>query len=165
MTKQMDWTGIGYVLVSLVCGVVGGYLGQPLVHENPDANEIVITLFSILAGFLVAIMTLVGDTSLFSAISPRAHEGMRTTVLARLARQKWLFYSYLGTLGFLFLSTLTGANWPAVKIWTERLYLGLAIFAFLLSLRLPSLLLKLQLERHDLMIEEKRAATCSELPK
>lgn len=154
--SDKDWSGICFVVVSALIGGLGGYIGQPLLHENPDANEIIVTLFSILAGFLVAIMTLVGDTSLYGDVSWRAHESMRDTVLARLARQQWLFYAYLLTLGLLFVGTLVKKDWAQLKATIESLYLGFAIFAFLLSLRLPSLLMKLQLDRHDVMISEKR---------
>jgi hypothetical protein len=73
-----------------------------------------------------------------------------------LARQKLLFYAYLLTLGLLFVSMVCGSTWPRTSVCLERAYVGLATAAFLLSLRLPSLLMQIQMDRHDDLIEQKR---------
>jgi hypothetical protein len=148
--------GVGYVVASLVAGVVASVWCQPLVHENKDAHDVIVVLFSILAGFLVAIMTIVGDPAIYRATAWRSHEKIRATIFARLARQKWLFYLYIATLGLLFASVLAGKRYPSITVWSEYVYVGLAVAAFLLSLRLPAMLMQIQLDRHDEIIEEKR---------
>jgi len=154
--RKIDVFAAIYAAISLLCGAAAAVWAQPLVAGNPDARDLIVTLFSILAGFLVAIMTLVGDPGGFTSRSWRAHEHARDTVFARLARQKLLFYGYLLTLGLLFVSMICSSKWPTVSVWLERAYVGLATTAFLLSLRLPSLLMQIQMDRHDDLIQQKR---------
>lgn len=50
--------------ISIVFGIAAGWFGQDLIHDNDDARDLIVTVFSILAGFLIAVMTLLGDQSL-----------------------------------------------------------------------------------------------------
>lgn len=153
---RIDAFAVIYATASVLCGIAAAIWAQPLVAGNAEARNLIVTLFSILAGFLVAIMTLVGDPGSFANRSWRAHEQARDTIFARLARQKLLFYAYLLTLGLLFVSMVCGSSFPRVSIWLERVYVGLASASFLLSLRLPSLLMQIQMDRHEDLIQQKR---------
>jgi MFS family permease len=154
--RPISRISIGYLTASIAAGVLASVWCQPLVHENKDAHDVIVVLFSILAGFLVAIMTIVGDPATYRTTAWKTHERIRETIFARLARQKWLFYLYIVTLGLLFASVLAGKRYPQITIWTEYVYVGLAVAAFFLSLRLPAMLMSIQLDRHDEIIEEKR---------
>tara|TARA_B100001093_G_scaffold462893_1_gene478502 strand:+ start:247 stop:402 length:156 start_codon:yes stop_codon:yes gene_type:complete len=46
-----------------VSGVIG-YHFQPLISNNPDAVNTVVTIFSILAGFLIAVITFIAEPTL-----------------------------------------------------------------------------------------------------
>jgi hypothetical protein len=142
---------------AVVASVVGGYYGQPWIHENDRAVDVIVTSFSILAGFLVAIMTIVGDPGLFGHRSWRAQELAGSIVRRRLERQGWLFILYLVTLCVIFAESLLSREWPQVSTVLERIYLGMAILAFILSLRLPAMLMRLQIERHDEAVEARRS--------
>ena len=155
---SVDRIGVGYLAFAVVVGIAASLWCQPLVHDNKDAHDVIVVLFSILAGFLVAIMTIVGDPSTYRTVNWRSHERIRKTVFARLARQKYLFYLYIATLGLLFASVLAGKRYPQVTVWAEYVYVGLAVTAFLLSIRLPAMLMRIQLDRHDEIIDEKRNA-------
>jgi hypothetical protein len=161
--QPIDRSAVAYLIGATLCGVAAGYWGQPSISGNTEARDVIVTLFSILAGFLVAIMTLVGDPLDSPGRSWRAHEQARDTVFARLARQKMLFYAYLLTLGLLFISVLSKEQFPVMTVWVERAYVGLATTAFLLSLRLPSILMQIQMDRHDDLIEQKRAHESTDL--
>lgn len=52
------------MVIAVVAGVLGGYWGQPWIHENERAINVIVTSFSILAGFLIAIMTIIGDPAI-----------------------------------------------------------------------------------------------------
>jgi hypothetical protein len=147
-------------LASLAVGAVVGWIGQPWIHDNERAINVIVTVFSILAGFLIAIMTIVGDPSAFGRRNWRSHEIQRSAVFQRLVRQKWLFVLYLVILGVIFAESLVSKAFPEATgliVWMERVYLALAVTAFLLSLRLPDMLMKIQMERHDEAIEHKRS--------
>ena len=54
---------------------------------------------------------------------------------------------------FLFSSTLLSkGGGPGVVAWLERVYLSLAVFAFILSLMLPHRLMSLQQARFDELV-------------
>jgi hypothetical protein len=155
---KVDRSALAYFVGSCLAGATAGYFGHPLVHANSDAVTVIVTLFSILAGFVVAIMTLIGDPAVLERHNWRAHEMIRKTVVARLTRQKWLFVLYLCTLGALFVSTLVAKASPHLAPYFEATYLALAVTSFLLSLRLPSALLRIQQDRHDEAIRRKQAS-------
>lgn len=155
----VDKKRVSLFLFAVVSGILVGYNGQSLIHNNAQAINIIVTVFSVLAGFLVAIMTIIGEPGTLLGKSWRAYEINRKNVFTRLVRQKWLFYLYLATLGMIFVASLVKATSPALTIWLERIYLGGATTAFILSMGLPSALLTIQLERHDAIIEAKRASS------
>lgn len=155
---SVDWKRLCFFAVAILAGGAAGTKGQPLIHGNDQAVNIIVTVFSILAGFLVAIMTIIGEPGSLAGRGWRSCEINRKTVFARLVRQKWMFYLYLATLGLIFSASLTKNVCPLLTVWIERLYLGGATTAFILSLGLPSSLLNIQLERHDEIIDAKRKA-------
>lgn len=169
MTEQrdsldIDWAAVAYIAVSTALGVAAGVFGHQLVHENSDAIVVVVTLFSILAGFIVAIATLIGDPSYLVSKGWRVHEMLRPTIMGKLSRQKYLFTLYLLTLGAVFASTLVKKRWPSLADVLDGVYLGMAVTSFLLSLRLPSTLQQIQQVRHDQAIAEKQGRDTSARP-
>ena len=137
--------------------LIAAWLGQPLVHGNEQAVEVIVTVFSILAGFLVAIISLVGEGVELRG-SWRLAEKSRALIKKRLIRHQLLFFGYLVTLALVFLSTLVAERLPQLTIWLERGYLWLATLAFVFSLWLPPALAKIQREKVDRVIEDKLAS-------
>lgn len=163
--SKWSWGRIFTLLVGVGAGIVGAYYGQPLIHGNDLAINVIVTAFSILAGFLIAIMTIIGDPSSFSRYSWRAHELSRSTVFRGLRRQQWLFMLYLATVCAMFSGSLlahsSGRISAWILVWLERMYLFMAILAFVVSFRLPGTLLRIQLARHDDMIEARKKSSAS----
>lgn len=158
---NIAWGRISFFVFSAAISCAAGWYGQPLIHGNNEASAVIVNVFSILAGFLVTIMTLLGEPSLFGGRTWRADAVRRSNVYRRLIRHKWLFITYLGVLGLIFASTLIANQNPdhRVVIWLERIYLSLAALAFVLSLILPGRLMELQLSRFDEMVETRRTGT------
>jgi len=154
--KQLDLKFIGYNIIAAELGWIVACHGQPLIHGNEQAVNVIVTVYSILAGFLVAIIAIVGDPLLVPSGSWRIAEGNRHKTIQRLTRHKYLFYIYLLSLGFVFASALFKNCHPSVTVWLERIFLFLSIFAFAMSLCLPSALMKMQQERCDSIIETKK---------
>ncbi|MBU1001856.1 MAG: hypothetical protein KKE73_04970 [Proteobacteria bacterium] len=145
-----------YFIFALTAGVAVSFWGQPIIHGNEKAVNIIVTVFSILSGFLVAVITIIGDPSSVAARdSWQFTELNRNNINRRLVRNKWMFVLYLVTLTLIFISTLV-SDFPGVEIWIERLYLGFAVMAFILSFRLPWTLAHIQMRRYDELIEEQR---------
>ncbi len=156
MKHNIDWLKIRIGLLAIILGALSSYFGQPLVHGNDQAINIIVTVFSVLAGFLVAIIAIVGDPVLLPPGTWRAAEMERTKLNSRLIRHKWLFTLYLVTLAFIFISLLLKDKTPEVTIWLERAFLFFGVFAFALSMALPGALIKVQRERIDAVIEHRR---------
>ncbi|HIP80223.1 MAG TPA: hypothetical protein EYH07_17420 [Kiloniellaceae bacterium] len=151
MTPSLKKGYLSYGAFAVVAGLVVSIYGHKLIDENGDATSVIVTVFSILAGFLIAVMTLLGDQSVLPG-SWRIAEAQRKNIRAKLIRQKWLFYLYLLTLLVIFIAALTRDHWPEVTDWLERAYFGLATTAFLLSFRLPATLMDVQMDRVEAVI-------------
>ncbi|PKQ08610.1 MAG: hypothetical protein CVT73_06500 [Alphaproteobacteria bacterium HGW-Alphaproteobacteria-12] len=147
-----------YGAFSLLAGATASKYGLEFIHGNDKATDVIVTVFSILAGFLIAIMSLLGDASLLPR-SWKVTESQRQSIKSKLIRQKWLFYLYLLTLSVIFASSLFKKQWPEVTMYLERAYFGLAVTAFLLSFRLPASLMAVQLDRVDAVIGAKRSVS------
>ena len=155
---NVNWGGISYGIASLAISFAAGWFGQPLIHENKDAIGVIVNVFSILAGFLVAIMTILGDPGVFRGRTWRSDEVRRSNMFRRLVRHKHLFQAYLVVLLLIFVTTLMAKSDPCnpMILWLERGFLSLACFAFMLSIMLPGKLMEVQLSRLDEMIEERK---------
>ncbi len=158
MKHSIDWNKIRIGMGAAILGILASYYGQPLIHGNEQAINIIVTVFSILAGFLVAIIAIVGDPVLLPPGTWRAAEMERGSMNKRLIRHKWLFTIYLITLSLIFFSLLLKDSNATVVLWLERLFLFFGVFAFSLSMVLPSALIKVQRERIDAVIEYRRKA-------
>ena len=97
-----------------------------------------------------------GDHSILPG-SWKIAEVQRSGIVSKLVRQKWLFYLYLLTLSIIFAASLTRDAFPITTEWLERIYFGFATSAFLLSFRLPSELMKIQMDRIDAVIGARKS--------
>lgn len=158
-SNKWDYRRLVFIALALAAGIGAGYFGQPFVHGKEKAIDVIITVFSILAGFLVAIMGLLGDGSLLLPGSWRVTEMQRKALKRRMARQQWLFYIYMLTLLAVFFSTLIDDDLAALKEWVERIYLGAAVTAFILSFGLPISLAGIQLDRVEAVIATRRSGS------
>lgn len=161
---EVDWSRIGLFTAIVAVSAVIGWYGQPFVHGNDEARGVIVNVFSILAGFLITVMTLLGEPGLYRGRTWRSDAVKRSNVYQRLVRHKWLFISYLIVLALVFLTTIVAKREPDGRLVTclEGLYLGFATSAFIYSLMLPSRLLSLQLARFDELVESRRNGQKSE---
>ncbi len=147
--------------ISLVVAALVSWFAQPLVHDNGDAQQLLGTLFSILAAFSLAIATFLVDPSMFpSRLSVVAAEAKKT-LRKRLQRHQQLFLAYLATLTLILAATLLKSQSETVVLLLEHAYLFVGTVALFFSFLLPAALQKIQEERLDSWIdarhdEEKR---------
>jgi len=152
----IDWKRTTLIGIAAISGIVAGLYGQPLIHGNERAINIIVTVFSILAGFLIAIMTIMSDPSGFVSRNWRYAELARPMVYHKLLRQKYLFILYLAILSLIMVQSLIEKLYPELSKILEQVYFGSAVAAFILSMGLPAALMKIQMDRHDEMIEARR---------
>lgn len=142
-----------FVLTCVVGGGVVGVWGQGFTHGNKDAVDLLVNVFSILAGFLVAIMSLHGGDLIDTGKWRRAI-GQQRSLQTSLIRQRGLFYLYLSTLALIFICRLIGARYPQLVSVLESLYFWLGTTAFMLSFGLPAALLDIQSRQIDRAVDE-----------
>lgn len=147
--SQTDWWRLGKLTVAIGVSGAAGYYFQPMVANNTDAVNTVVTIFSILAGFLIAVITLIAEPTLKQAKNWQELQLMKQTVQRKLFRQKLLFFLYLITLGVALGTFLVPDAQAELRRWLETVFLGLATFVFLASFDLPGSLMKIQMERYE----------------
>ncbi len=155
---DIDWPRVLGFSIAAALSCAAGWYGQPFVHGNAEASRIIVNVFSIMAGVLITIMTLLGEPGLYRGRSWRADAVRRSNVYRRLVRQKLLFILYLITLALVFVSMLLKNVQSSLWLlrYVEMAYLSFACLAFILSLTLPGRLMSLQLARFDEMVEARR---------
>jgi hypothetical protein len=154
---NIDWRRMLFFLGAATVSAWCGWYGQPLVHDNNDARSMITDVFSILAGFLMTVLTLLIEPKPTAKIWREA-ASKKTTFVNRIIRYKWLFMLYLSVLGMVFAANLLtkDSDFAAVLLWVERVYLSLATLAFIISLTLPNQLMQLQVGRYNEMIDEQK---------
>ncbi len=150
-----------YIVLCFAIGCLVSWRAAPFIFTNSDAVNIFVTVYTVFAGFLVAIIAILGDPSLLPPGSWRAAENHRDELENRLIRQTYLFSLYLATIALIFVGALLkDAPIDVVPIWVKewitRAHLALGIAAFLLSLALPKMLMDLQRFRVNAEIEKRR---------
>ncbi len=145
----------------IALAAVVAWQAQPLIVGNVAAINLLVTMFTVLAGFLIAIIAVVGDPMRLPPGSWRAAEQDRERIRLRLNDHKWVFVTYLVTLLLIFAALLLeGASdqWPRMGAALEHLFLFFGTYAFGVSFSLPWALTRVQQERVDAEIERRRDA-------
>jgi MFS family permease len=140
------------ILGTLLFSWLAAYYGEQFVKGNSDAILILVTVITVFAGFLVAIITVLGDPSLIPPGSWRIVENRRASIESELIRHTWLFIFYLVSIGVLFVGAIAKGSAfvpDAIKIWMTRGYLFFGIASFLFTFGLAGSLLKYQMARYD----------------
>src|SRR5260221_8949379 len=90
------------ILLCIEVGALGACTAQPYVGHNPDIVLIIVTVFTVFAGFLIAIITIIGDPIMVREgswrVAEMGHERMRSRLFSHIV----LFLLYLITIAVLF---------------------------------------------------------------
>lgn len=160
MTREIDIRKVTIFIIIIVFSGIISYFAQPHIHGNEKAVDLIINVFSILAGFLVAIMTLFSDFSINNETNWREVSLQKQTIRVRAAKNKHLFYCYLIVLVFVFISILfaksEGYLYQEIVKYAEYIYLYFASIALGYSLFLPNKIYQLQKEKLDNAIKERK---------
>jgi hypothetical protein len=150
------------ILGILICVFIGGisaYYVQPYIGNNADIVLIVATVFSVFAGFLIAIIAIIGDPIMIHEGSWRIAEAGRDDVRGRLWWHISLLFIYLVTLALLFVGVVLEKALDCdnkIKMFVEWGYLFFGITSFLFTFALPIALFRMQQARYDAEIERRR---------
>lgn len=152
-----------YILSCCAIGALATYFGAQYVHGNEQVVPLLVTVFTVFAGFMVAVIVILGDPLLLPSGSWRTAEKAREGIEGRLIRHMYLFLFYLLTIAVIFVSVLI-KDVPAdiisneSKIWIERAYVWLSVTALCLSFAMPLMLIETQKTRVEEEMKRRRAA-------
>lgn len=150
----MNYTRGILILVSISASIYIGCKFGYLLSENDQALGAITTIFSILAGFLIGIITLIAEPTLAKLDNWKDVKPSQNKIRKKLIRQQMVFYVYLISLTLaIFLQTFSKEEFLHIHL-IEKALMSLTTFALLLSFTIPSALLKLQSERFDLLFDQ-----------
>lgn len=155
MNARISISSVLFFVGSCALSLVIAFLGQPLVHENESVVTLLVTTFSILAGILIAVLTLLADPALLPGSRPQTAELAKIILGRKLNRHRYLFLVYLLTLVLIMVALLIEKDFQTLALWLERVYLFLAAVGLAYSFKLPWTLARLQEERFDAEIAER----------
>lgn len=156
LLREVAWGRVGYGALSVLAAFVLTPYLLPWYHDNTNARSVLVTVFSILAGFLVAVMAIVADDRALSGRNWRQDTFLLRSVRSQLIRHRWLFQLYLMILVLCFVDALRPCWSMSFEIWSERLTLFLSIIGVALSFSLPNQLTRRHLDRLKGAIRDRR---------
>jgi general stress protein CsbA len=162
---EISWRKVVTFLIAVPLAAVFAWHAQKGYHENPDAILVVVTVFSILAGFLVAILALIADERSLRGRTWR-HDKIYFQMIKRdLRLHRNMFYLYLVVLSFAFVASLkltkTGMD-PCIaeeiERWLELIVLFLGALAMVWSFSLPGRLMRRHIDALNAQIKARQEA-------
>lgn len=155
-TTKVSPRKVGLFLCCVVLACAFAWHFQPKYHQSSNALTVLVTVFSILAGFLVAVMAIVANDRALRGKSWQQNTFYLRRVRRELRLHGMLFYLYLAVLTLSFLVELM-LGWSAlVQTLAELILLFLACLAMLLSFMLPSHLTKRHIDDLEYIIRKQR---------
>jgi hypothetical protein len=150
-----------FILSCFIAGGVSAYYAQPYARHNSDLVLIIVTVFAVFAGFLIAIIAIIGDPLMIPDGSWRVAEGGRQRMEQRLTSHVTLFFLYLLTIAVLFVGVVLDkapTDESVWKMWIDRIYIFLGVSSFLLTFALPVAMFELNKTRYEIETDRRRRA-------
>lgn len=104
--NSVDWKRTISLSACIIFSIFIGLEFHPLIDNNANAVNVIVTIFSILAGFLIAAITFIVEPVINKSSSWEELQLLKPVVKRKMLRHKLLFILYLMTLGcalFIFL--------------------------------------------------------------
>lgn len=141
---RVVWVALGLALGAWV------WFADVVPSQDSATLDILVAVFSILAGVLVVLMTLSSERTLYSG-SWRMASLHRAEIRRVLRRHTFLFYVYLLVVGL----ALAASLWDDLEV-VARAALSVGVFAFVASFDLPASIVQHQQSRLDDEVERRR---------
>jgi predicted alpha/beta-fold hydrolase len=161
---MMAWGRLSYLGGALAVSTAAGFVGADWLKDNKDALASILSFFSVLTGFLVAVIALAADDRNLRGANWRAKHYNAKTIRRRLMRHRMLFSIYLTACFLAFVDSLKMKLSDDHQAWLNGATLGVTIFAFLLSFSLPHNLSAEYIRRLDVAIKEAKRPSAPVAP-
>lgn len=153
---KIDWTFARHLAICFASAIVLAPLLQPAYHGKADAMAALVTVFTVLAGFMLAVMALAADGRNLRRRDWRQDTYFLKEIRDRLARYRMMFHLYL-LVPALAILTFMGPAWgDDVQRCAEVVVLFFAIFALLWSFRIPGEITSTHVRQLQAAIREQR---------
>ena len=148
---------VAIFVISVVASGFFAYLAQPKYHDNANAILVVVTVFSVLAGFLVTVMAILADERSLRGSNWKQDAVYFALIKKDLRRHRDMFYLYLLVLSIAFIASLNFKDACEIwQTWVERAVVFFGSLAMVWSFRLPGSIMRQHLENLDRKIKERR---------
>lgn len=155
---------VAFELASWMLAGVASWLLQPWYHRSEDAVSVLVTVFSILAGFLAAVMAIVANDRVLRGRNWRQDTYYLRLIRNELRRHKLTFYIYLMVLVLAFLTTLS-SSWPALaQRIVEHALIFFTTLGIVHSFQLPEILSRKHISAMEHQIRRRREQETGEKP-
>lgn len=136
-----------YIIFCAVTAALASYFGADFLRHSPSALGAMIDIFSILAGVLVAVISIVGDPSMLLPGNWRLGYEHADEMQKKIANFSHLFFSYILSLIFIVLCMVLNDNKIETFDFAFNVLAFSAVLSLLLSVPLPYSLMAIQKER------------------
>lgn len=148
-----------YIGVSALVSILAGYYFGASLRASTTALSGIISVFSILAGVLVAVISIIGDPSMLLTGNWRLGYVHAKEIQIRIARYAILILLYVVILIVVLVAILLKDNNADGYQWVFNLLGMLTSLGLLLSLPLPFNLMSIQKERMTEEIRRRQSTT------
>lgn len=147
---------LSYLAISVIAAGLTAWKLQPWYHSSDEAVMVLITVFSILTGFLAAVMAIVANDRVLRGRNWRQDTFYLNLIRNELKLYKLIFYLYLIVLVLSFLTSLE-ANWPdPLQVWFERALIFCSSLGIFFSFHLPEIISRKHIQAMEHQIRYRR---------
>lgn len=159
--RQISPSKIAIIVAIIVVSTLSAWFLQPSYHNNANAIMVAATVFSVLAGFLIAVIAITTDERSLRGRNWRQDVVYLELIRRDVRRHRNLFVLYLLVLLLVFVGSMD-LPWPVLaQTWLERVLLFLAISALLISFQIPAYLMRRHIARLEELIRERQQVEIS----
>lgn len=154
--KDLDLTRLIIFGGGAALSGAASYLLSPSLAQSNDALAAAAGVSATFAGFIIAVLTILGDASALLPGSWRVASIQTREIAGRFQRLQFIFYIFLGaTFSSILMLTVITENMPWIK-WAAYLNGFLICYAFFTSFELPKALRSIHRERTAAIVESRK---------
>jgi hypothetical protein len=154
---NMDWKRVSVFTIGAGVGLITFVMKCTLLSDVSKIADLMVPIFAVLAGFLIASMTFILSSNNIRFRSKTSSDKYKNLIMRRMRRQMWTFFCYITVLLCIIFSALLRTKFPETSSILERVYLGLGVASIIWSYTLPMTLIGLQREKAYLASQDKDA--------
>ena len=156
-SESIDYRRVAFILIGIALGMITLVFGDKLTTGNIEALRILVSIFTILAGIMIAVIIAVGaPENLFKGTwrIAKLHQWQKEIIIYRYIL---LFYVYLVVISLAFISALLAKVTTHSELisYVERITISVGVSALFWSFGLPAAIFRAQKEKMDQEVDRR----------